>query len=373
VFVTRLPNEKRSKRGLGSYPVVTLAEARRKAIDAHRAFAAGKETGVRAQRRQRLAEAQRTLTLIKAIDGAPAPRYKHAKSVEIRERALRKHFSALHSRDVTKITASDVAAILNRLTPQTAIKSHIAIRKVFDYAATMLEPHGGVVLNPADPRRLRAVDWSANSMSESHASVHWRVMPEVVSELERMDGAAAACVLYTASTGVRAGTARLTKWANIDLAKREWAPPLVDLKDGKHHKRPFIVPLSDIAIDVLERARVRSSSPYAFARSSGGPLSDGDISNFIRKLRRLHDDWRDPHSGKLFTLHGFRSALRTWAEETHRSDAVLAELSLGHKVHGDVSARYIRTGLIEERRALLGAWSRHLRGEEAKVITFHTG
>jgi integrase len=369
-FVTRLPDEKRSKRGLGPYPLVTLAQARQKDWDVHRAFAEGKDPGVRAQRRQRLAEAQRTLTLIKAIDGAPAPPYKHAKSVEIRERALRRHFSALHSRDVTKITASDVAAILNTLTPQTAIKSHIAIRKVFDYAATMLEPHGVVVLNPADPRRLRAVGWSANPTSESHASVHWRVMPLVVDELDRMDDVAAACVLYTASTAVRAGTARLTKWANIDLAKREWVPPLADLKDGKHHKRPFIVPLSDIAIDVLERARVRSSSPYVFARSSSGPLSDGDISNFIRKLRRLHDDWRDPHSGKLFTIHGFRSALRTWAEETRRADSALAELSLGHKVHGDVATRYIRTGLVEERRALLDAWSRHLRGESAKVIDF---
>ena len=163
VFVTRLPDEKRSKRGLGSYPVVTLAEARGKAIDAHRAFAAGNDPGVRAKRRQRLAEAQRTLTLIKAIDGAPAPPYKHAKSVEIRERALRRHFSALHPRDVTKITASDVAAILNTLTRQTAIKSHIAIRKVLDFAITTLEPLGVQMFNPADPRRLRAVGWSAKS------------------------------------------------------------------------------------------------------------------------------------------------------------------------------------------------------------------
>ena len=53
--------------------------------------------------------------------------------------------------------------------------------------------------------------------------------------------------------------------------------------------------------------------------------------------------------------------------------SALAELSLGHKVHGEVAARYIRTGLVEERRALLDAWSRHLRGESAKVITLRQG
>ena len=51
-----------------------------------------------------------------------------------------------------------------------------------------------------------------------------------------------------------------------------------------------------------------------------------------------------------------------------RADSTLAELCLGHKVHGEVAARYIRTGLVEERRVLLDVWSRHLRGETAKVI-----
>jgi hypothetical protein len=52
---------------------------------------------------------------------------------------------------------------------------------------------------------------------------------------------------------------------------------------------------------------------------------------------------------------------------------VFAELSLGHKVHGEVEGRYIRTGLVAERRALLDAWSRHLRSESAKVITLRQG
>jgi integrase len=373
-FATRLPDEARSKRGLGSYPVVTLAEARRKDIDVHRAFAEGKDPGVRAKRRQRLAEAERSLTLIQAIDDSTVPPYKNAKSLEIRERALRRHFSALHSRDVTTITASDVAAVLNKLTQQTAIKSRAAISKVFDFAEAMLEPHGVTIINPTDPRRLRAVGWSARPASEPHAAVHWRVMPLVVDELDRMDGGAAACVLYTASTVVRAGTARLTKWANIDFEARTWAPPLTDLKDGKYHRRPFVVPLNDIAIGVLERARVRSSSPYVFTRPGGGPLTDGDISNFIHKLRQLHDDWRDPDSGKPFTVHGFRAGFRTWVETNHREGSgALAELCLGHKVHGDVASRYIRTGLVSERRALLDAWSRHLRGDDAKAITLRGG
>ena len=61
-------NGRRPKFGLGSYPVVGLARARQLAHDAHRDVAEGKDPGVRAKRRQRLAVAARSLTLLQVID-----------------------------------------------------------------------------------------------------------------------------------------------------------------------------------------------------------------------------------------------------------------------------------------------------------------
>jgi hypothetical protein len=125
---------------------------------------------VRAKRRQRLAEAARALTLNQAIDGwlAKAARpNKNAKSDRIRERALRVHFAPLHSRDVGSITVADVAGILRKLAPETAVKSHIAVRAVFDYAITTLEPHDIRMFNPADPRRLHTLGWSPNHAAKA--------------------------------------------------------------------------------------------------------------------------------------------------------------------------------------------------------------
>jgi integrase len=377
-WIWRAPNKKRSPRTIGHFPVVGLGEAKRKAVEFDREFAAGIDPGVRAKRRQRASEAARTLSLATAIDGSPSPPYKNPKSDEIRERALRVHFAPLHARDVTMITTADVANILRTLADQTAIKAHTAIRRVFDYAITTLEPHGVPMINPADPRRLRSVGWSPKPQSESasHAAVDWRIMPEVVAELSAAEDAVSACTLLMIATALRAKTARLAKWRNFVFdpkrKKSTWTPLFADLKE-KHHKRPFIIPLNVVALDALDRMRARSSSPYVFANSSGGPITEGDITNLIRRLRRRHDDWRDPHSDELFTVHGFRSSFRTWAEETHRVDSALGELSLGHRLHGEVAARYIRTGLVEERRALLDAWSRHLRGESAKIITLRQG
>jgi integrase len=279
----------------------------------------------------------------------------------------------LHPRDVATITVADVAGVLRPLAQETANKSHTAIRAVFDYAAAMLEPHGVTIINPANPRRLRQLGWSAKSRSENkpHPAVDWRIMSEVVVELNRMNDVVATCMSLIVATGVRSKTARLTKWADIDFEARTWTPPFADLKDGKHHKRPFIVPLNGVAIEALERMRARSSSRYVFTDSASGPIGENAVTCLVRKLRRRHDNWRDPQGDKKpFTAHGFRSSMRTFVEENRREDGPLAELCLGHKVYGEVASRYIRTGLVEERRGLLDLWSRHLRGETAKVVQF---
>jgi hypothetical protein len=59
---------KRRKFGLGSYPAVGLAKARQKRAIVVHALAEGIDPSVTAKRRAGLLEAQRTLTLAKAID-----------------------------------------------------------------------------------------------------------------------------------------------------------------------------------------------------------------------------------------------------------------------------------------------------------------
>ena len=380
-WIWRAPNKERSRRTIGRYPIVGLAAARQKTVDFERAFADGDDLGVRAMRRQRASEAARSLTLGKAIDdwlAKVARPYKNVRSDRIRKRALRTHFAPLHSRDVTTITVADVAGILRPLAPETARKAHAAIRAVFDYAAAVLEPHGVTVANPADPRRLRSLGWAPKSRSGSkaHAAVDWRVAPFVAAELSRLDDVAAACTLFIVATAVRAGTARLAKWDHINSEARTWTPPLVDLKDGKHHQRSFIVPLNSVAFDAINAMRERSSSPYVFANSVGAPIGDGDLTNLVRRLRLRHDDWRDPDSGEPFTIHGFRASLKTWTREAelkrkialHIPTRELAELALGHRIGTDVERAYDRSDLLEARREIMDLWARHCLG--ARIIAF---
>ena len=256
-------NSRRRRLGLGRYPVVTLATARQKATDAHRALAEGIDPSVSAKRRERAAEAARSFMLGKAIDGylaKAAPAYKNAKSDAIRERALRVIFAPLHRMDVAAIAPADIADILRPLRPATASTASTSIRAVFDYAEALLRPLGVIIHNPAAPRPLAALGWRRKSR-KTHApypSVHWKRIPEVVAEVGKLNGADAGCFQLIIATGVRAGTARVAKWRDVDLDAQTWTILPVDLKDDEHRKEPFVVPLSGFALGVLQTAQGRS-------------------------------------------------------------------------------------------------------------------
>ena len=381
-WIVRVTDKGRRRRvGLGHYPTVTLAKARELATDAHRKIAQGIDPSQTARRQQQSAADARFLTLRKAIDdylAKAASTFKNPKSDEIRRRALLVHFGSLHAKDVAQIAPADIADVLRPLRPETASRAYTAIRAVLDYAEAVLRPRGVVIHNPASTRPLAALGWRRKSRKTHapHPAVSWRIMPEVISETRKLNGVDAACMMFIIATCVRAGTAREAKWADFDFEEKTWAVQPADLKDGWRRKVPFVVPLNDLALDVLAAMREHSPSPYAFAGSPGRPIATGDLINLTRRLRRKHDNWRDPHTRKQFVIHGFRAAFKTWSREAgldperfnHIPPREIAELILGHQIGSDVEQAYDRSAVLDARRTMLDLWASHCRG--AKILGF---
>ena len=358
------------KLGLGVYPSVSLAQARQKAVDARRNLAEGIDPSVSAKRRARHAEVSRSLTLGKAIDdylAKAAPTFKNAKSSAIRERALRVHFAPLHSRDVASIMVADVAGILRTLKPQTAVKCHAAVRAVFDYAATVLEPHGVRMVNPADPRRLRALGWTPKSTRAStpHPALDRGRMPEFMAELARHKGADARCLAFAILTIARAGAARLAKWSDIDLARRVWSVPVVDLKDSKRRTAPFIVPLSTATDDLLGRRGAECS--YSPTRSASGSRSghrptDAAAASPRRLERSRH--WQADH--RAWFSREFPQLGRIPPPRSRDLRACLGSRFF----HGAVERAYARGDLLNERREILDQSGPPLHRPGAEIRPF---
>jgi hypothetical protein len=77
---------KRRRIGLGAYPLISLAQARQNAQDAHRAIGKGDDPSPTAKRRRRAVEEARILTLGKAIGdylAKAASRFRNPKSDEM--------------------------------------------------------------------------------------------------------------------------------------------------------------------------------------------------------------------------------------------------------------------------------------------------
>ena len=63
---------------------------------------------------------------------------------------------------------------------------------------------------------------------------------------------------------------------------------------------------------------------------------------------------RPPANGA--TVHGMRSAARSWAAAQTEFAPFVAELALAHVNKDKVEAAYQRDRVLEKRRALLAAW-----------------
>ena len=340
--------------GLGGYPAVSLAKARQIA-DAHRLAVAEGRDPLAEKRRSR------TPTFAEAavkVHEANLPRWKNGKHTDQWINTLRTYaYPVIGRMPLDRIERRDVLGILTPIwtaKPETARRVRQRVRTVLRWG----QAHGYVEQNVAG----EAIDGALPPMPRVRA--HFRALPyaEVPAALETIDGSpsgltAMLCMRFLILTSARSGEARGATWAEIDLDAREWRIPAERMKGGVVHR----VPLSDAALDVLhEAAALRDESELIFSspRKRGRPLSDMSLTVALRRAG-LAD---------RATIHGFRSAFRTWASECTNAPHAVMELSLAHAVRSAVEQAYARSTLLERRRRLMDQWATYLSGESAKVV-----
>ncbi|MEO5494441.1 MAG: integrase arm-type DNA-binding domain-containing protein [Sphingomonas sp.] len=154
-------------------------------------------------------------------------------------------------------------------------------------------------------------------------------------------------------TTARSGEVRGATWREVDLVARTWTVPGSRMKAGKAH----VVPLSDSAIAILKRAAVVRTSDDAplFPGTKGQPLSDMTMLKIMRD-RSLP-----------FSVHGFRSAFKTWAVEATSFPDAVSEAALAHIDANKVRSAYSRTDFRQQRESLMAAWANFLADESGIV------
>ena len=326
--------------GLGSYPVVELAEARKAALSNRQLADRGQDPRVRTTAAPTFQGAAET------VIGIHASSWKEGSKSEAQWRSSLAAYvyPFIESKTVDQIKTADVMSLLLPIwtnKPETAQRVRQRIGAVMKWAIAQ----GFREDNPAGEALGAALPKPGTHRGHHRALPH----PEVGEAIAKIRGSGAGLSTVLAFelivlTACRSGEVRLATWAEMDLEGQLWTIPEVRMKARREHR----VPLSGRAAEVLLQAKdsLVNGSGLVFPSATGQALSDSTISKLCRE------------NGVNCVPHGFRSSFADWCRE-QRYDKDLADICLAHVRRG-VDAAYFRTDLLSPRRELMQAWSDYL-------------
>ena len=343
---------------LGTYPEISLADARQRRDEARKQIAHSIDPSA-VRKAMKEAETAETSTF------EVIAREWHAKfatgsagyAVAIMRRLEKDLFPWIGNRPIAEIKASDLLAALRRVEIRGALVSAHRTRtiagQVFRYAVATgrAERDPSVDLKGALP---------PPGPKKHHAAI--TDPKEVGLFLRAIDGYngyyVVRCALRLAPMlFVRPGELRHAEWTEIDIEAKEWNIPAHKMK----MKEPHLVPLCRQAIEILTEMKELSpeGSKYVFPSCVGPgkkPISENTLNCAIRAMGYGKD---------TMTSHGFRAMARTILDEVLQVRPDFLEHQLAHAVR-DVNGRaYNRTSHLEERRKMMQMWADYLDGLKA--------
>ena len=335
---------RRCEIGLGSFPLVSLDEARAQAFANRRLARAGGDplAAKRAADEPTFAAAAERVWR-QMRPGWRNPRYGR----DWMSGLTRVAFPCIGRMPVGAVTTADVIETLRRdwhARPTTARRVLQRIGLVMEWAVAM----GYRTSNPCG-----RVDLVLGR--QQHRTRHFPALPhrEVASAVAAVRGARARPVVklafeFLVLTAARSGEVRGAEWRELDAAAGVWTIPATRMKAKREHR----VPLCRRAVEVLAAARgLGAGGPLAFPTARRKPLKDMALSGLLKNL------------GVAAVPHGFRSSFRDWAAEETDHPREVVEAALAHVVRNPIEAAYARSDLFERRRRLMDDWAGYLGGE----------
>ncbi len=220
--------------GLGSYPEISLADARQRALEARRVKANGADplAARRAEREAKRIEEARSITFKDCAEkyiAAHEAGWRNPKHARQWPSTLAAYaYPELGALPVAAIDTGLVVRVLEpiwRAKPETAGRVRGRIEAILDYAKAIGYRTGE---NPAAWKGNLAHALPARQKVrkvEHHASLPYAELPAFMAELRARSGLAARCLEFVILTACRTGEAIGATWPEIDEEARLWRIP----------------------------------------------------------------------------------------------------------------------------------------------------
>ncbi len=359
------PKRVEKKLGLGTYPEVSLKEARERRDEARKLLAKGIDPAEQKQRDKRAAmvAAANTFNLVAKAYIAKNQRDGLAEATVLkREWFTRLVGKSLGHRPIAEIQPYEV---LDAVRPFEASRNDEKAHRTLQFIGQVFRYAVANQLAPSDPTRdLRGA--LAKRSAKHHAAILDPVKAgEMLRAIDGYEGhpSTRIALQLSALLFVRPGELRRAEWEEIDMASRVWRIPAAKMKARQEHA----VPLCSQALILFEEAKLLSGGGrYVFPsiRSPLNPMSENTVNAALRRLG---------FTGEEMTAHGFRAMASTLLNESNKWSPDAIERALAHKDKDVIRAAYHRGAHWAERVEMAQWWADHLEylRKGVKILPFH--
>lgn len=186
-------------------------------------------------------------------------------------------------------------------------------------------------------------------------STSWQDIPTLFAKLDGKTVSHAALRLAIL-TCARTDSLRGMRFIEID--GDVWTVPGDRMKSGQQ----FRYPLSTAAMDVVKARAEYATDDFVFPSYRRGQCIS---ENALLKALNALDEAGRPH--------GFRTSFRTWAQDSEACTFDVAETVLAHKIGNKTERSYARSDLLDRRMIVMQKWADHVTGESAQVVQLRRG
>lgn len=341
--------KKRVLLGLGKYPEVSLAQARKMRAEFLSLLA--QDIDPQQYRRQQNEEASERLN---NTFYTVAEKWREKKAQEVLPKTMEKNWARLENHLFPKLGGLPISS----LTPKLVIEAlnPLKERGVGDTLQRIIRLTNEILnfaVNAGLIEFNKCVNVSANFSSpktENNPTIRPEALPEFLTDLRESNSALLVkrLIKWQLLTMVRPKEAVSAEWAEIDFDKKIWSIPAHKMKGGK---RGHIVSLSTQAIRILEKMKALTGSEQFIFQSDVKANSSLHPQTANRAIKTMAGQ---KYEGKL-TAHGMRAIASTYLNEQLVNYDVV-EACLAHTIADTTRKAYNRSDYLEQRTPVMQLW-----------------
>lgn len=344
--------KRRTNLKLGTYPALTLADARKKRDECRALLEKSIDPQeYRAEQSRELAEAGENT--LKYVGDKWFEMWKDKKNytedyADDLYSSLDNHvFKKIGNRPIHKITAIEVFDVLKPLQEAGKLET---LRRVCQRL--------NLIMNYAVRKELVAVnklisigeDFQAPA-KRNYPTIKPSKLPQLMEDLSKANIKPVTRYLFEwqLHTMVRPGEAAGTRWEEIDLDDGVWAIPEERMKKRRAH----VVPLTLQTLKILKDIEPFSGHREHVFPGDRKPRQHANKATVNMALRRIG------YEG-ILVAHGLRALASTTLNE-HDFNGAWVESALAHFKKDKTEGKYNRAEYLKQRRVMMQWWSEHIQ------------